>query len=81
MVCAGPSTWSVTAVSLALHRRVMHRSFWRERFGCAAAPAVAMSESDLEMTAMLSRTTERLGLEWRPPPCPEHSRLDDWFPG
>ncbi len=68
---AGPSTWSVSAVSLALllttrccllHRRVS-RSFWRGRFGCAAAPAVAMPESDLEMTAMLSQAAERVGLE------------------
>ncbi len=55
------------------------RSFWRERFGCAAAPAVAMPESDLEMTAMLSRAAERVGLKWRKSPCPEPSRLDDWF--
>ncbi len=26
-----------------------------QKFGCAAAPAVAMPEPDLEMTAMLSR--------------------------
>ncbi len=39
-----------------------------------------MPESDLEVTAMLSRATERVGLEWRKPPCPEPSRLDDWFP-
>ncbi len=47
---AGPSKRSVPEVSLALlpttrcrslHRRVS-RSFWRERFGCAAAPAEAM---------------------------------------
>ncbi len=84
---AGPSKRSVPAVSLALlpttrcrslHRRVS-RSFWRGRFGCVAAPAVAMPESDLEVTAMLSRATERVGLEWRKPPCPEPSRLDDWF--
>ncbi len=30
---------------------------------------------------MLSRAAERVGLEWRPPPCPEPSRLDDWFLG
>ncbi len=42
---------------------------------------VAMPESDLEMRAMLSRTAERVGLEWRKPLCPEHSRLDDWFLG
>ncbi len=29
-----------------------------------------MPESDLEVTAMLSRATERVGLEWRKPPCP-----------
>ncbi len=38
-----------------------------------------MPESDLEMTAMLSQATKRVGLEWRKPPCPEPSRLDDWF--
>ncbi len=86
---AGPSKRSVSAVSLALlpttrcrslHRRAS-RSFWRGRFGCAAAPAVAMPEPDLEMTAMLSRAAERVGLEWRKPLCPEPSRLDDWFLG
>ncbi len=30
-------------------------------------------------TAMLSRAAERVRLEWRKPPCPEPSRLDDWF--
>ncbi len=38
-------------------------------------------ESDLEVTAMFSRAAERVGLEWRKPPCPEPSRLDDWFLG
>ncbi len=77
------------AVSLALlpttrcrllHRRVS-RSFCRGRFGCAAAPAVAMPESDLEMTAMLSRAAERVGLKWRKPPCPEPSRWTTGFSG
>ncbi len=40
-----------------------------------------MPQSDPEIMAMLSRATERVGLEWRPPPCPEPSRLDDWFLG
>ncbi len=40
-----------------------------------------MPESDLEVTAMLSWATESVGLEWRKPPCPEPSRLDDWFLG
>ncbi len=84
---AGPSKKSVPAVSLALlprarcrslHQRVS-RSFWRGRFGCAAAPAVAMPESDLEMTAMLSWAAERVGLEWRKPLYPKPSSLDDWF--
>ncbi len=30
---------------------------------------------------MLARAAESVGLEWRPPPCPEPSRLDDWFLG
>ncbi len=37
------------------------------------------SNADLEMTAMLSRAAERVGVKWRSPPCPEPSRLDDWF--
>ncbi len=40
-----------------------------------------MHESDPEMMAMLSQTAEGVGLEWRPPLCPEPSRLDDWFLG
>ncbi len=41
----------------------------------------AVPDSDQEMMAMLSRAAESVGLEWRPPPCPEPSRLDDWFLG
>ncbi len=33
------------------------------------------------MVAMLARAAERVGLEWKPPPRPEPSRLDDWFLG
>ncbi len=29
----------------------------------------------------LGKGAERVGLEWRPPPCPEPSRLNDWFLG
>ncbi len=28
---------------------------------------------------MLSRAAETVGLEWKPPPRPEPSRLSDWF--
>ncbi len=31
--------------------------------------------------ATLSRAANRVGLVWNPPPCPEPSRLDDWFLG
>ncbi len=41
----------------------------------------AVPDSDLEMVAMLARAAESVGLEWRPPRCPEPSRLDDWFLG
>ncbi len=41
----------------------------------------AVPYSDPEMVAMLARAAESVGLEWRPPPCPESSRLDDWFLG
>ncbi len=43
---------------------------------------VALPESDPELTAMLSRSTESIGLLYRlKPPSPECSRLDDWFLG
>ncbi len=42
---------------------------------------VALPESDPELTAMLSRATESIGLHYRRPPSPERSRLDDWFLG
>ncbi len=42
---------------------------------------VALPESDPELTAMLSRAAESVGLHWRAPPSPERSRLDDWFMG
>ncbi|KAL0173588.1 hypothetical protein M9458_029556, partial [Cirrhinus mrigala] len=38
-------------------------------------------DADLGMMAMLARATKRIGLEWKPPPCPEPSRLDDWYFG
>ncbi len=41
----------------------------------------AVPDSEPEMVAMLARAAESVGLEWRPPPCPEPSRLDDWFLG
>ncbi len=40
-----------------------------------------MPETDLEMMAILSWAAERVGLKWRPPPCPEPQRLDDWSLG
>ncbi|CAM4464261.1 unnamed protein product [Leuciscus chuanchicus] len=42
---------------------------------------VAFSETDPEWAAMLSRAAEKVGLAWNPPPCPEPSRLDNWFLG
>ncbi len=42
---------------------------------------VALSEPDPEMTAMLSRAAENVGLVWNPPPHPDPSRLDKWFLG
>ncbi len=42
---------------------------------------VALSEPDPEMTAMLSRAAENVGLVWYPPPRPDPSRLDEWFLG
>ncbi len=42
---------------------------------------VALSEPDPEMTAMLSRAAENVGLVWNPPPRPDPSRLYEWFLG
>ncbi len=42
---------------------------------------VALSEPDPEMTAMLSRANENVGLLWNPPPRPNPSSLDEWFLG
>ncbi len=42
---------------------------------------VAVPDTDPEMMAMLSQAANRVGLVWNPPPCPEPSRLDDWFLG
>ncbi len=38
---------------------------------------VTLPESDPELTAKLSLAAESIGLHWRPPPSPEHLRLDD----
>ncbi len=42
---------------------------------------VALSEPYPEMTAMLSRAAENVGLMWNPPPRPDPPRLDEWFLG
>ncbi len=42
---------------------------------------VVLSEPDPEMTDMLSRAAENVGLVWNPPPRPDPSRLDEWFLG
>ncbi len=42
---------------------------------------VALFEPDPEMTAMLSRAAENVGLMWNPPPRPDPSRLAEWFLG
>ncbi len=44
-------------------------------------PSGRSTVPDPEMVAMLAWASERVGLERRPPPCPEPSRLDDWFLG
>ncbi len=42
---------------------------------------VALPEPDPELTAMLSQAAKAVGLKWREPPCPEPSKLDDWYLG
>ncbi len=41
----------------------------------------ALSKSDPGLTAMHSWAAESVGLQWKPLPSPERSRLDDWFLG
>lgn len=43
--------------------------------------AVAQSEIDAELAAMLAWDAVNIRLEWNPQPCPEHSRLVDWYLG
>lgn len=40
-----------------------------------------MPDTDPEMMAMLSQADMRVGLDWRPPPCPKPTRLDNWLFG
>lgn len=40
---------------------------------------VTHAESDLELTAMFSQAAMGIGIEWKPPPCPKRSLLDNWF--
>jgi hypothetical protein len=59
------------------------RSFSGDDDPAALPPSgtVVLSEPDPDMTLMLARAAEKVGLVWNPPPCPEPSRLDDWFLG
>ncbi len=59
----------------SLHRRVFELSGEEDLSALPPSGTIAIPELDLEMTAMLSRAAERVGLEWRPPPCSEPSRL------
>ncbi len=48
--------------------------------------SIATSEGESDQSGddgsvPLPPSAESVGLEWRPPPCPEPSRLDDWFLG
>lgn len=45
----------------------------------ASLGATFQSEADAGMVAMLTQAAESIRLEWTPPSCSEHSRLDDWF--
>ncbi len=65
----------------SLHRRVSSLSpgmttRLRCPFGCGS-----VVRARPEMTAMLSRAAENVGLVWNPPPRPDPSRLDEWFLG
>ncbi len=90
-VRAGSSTRSVTAVSfgtppddrmsIAASKGEPELSGEEDLAALPPSEMVAMPESDPEMMAMLSRAAERVRLEWKPPPCPEPSRMDDWFLG
>ncbi|KAL0147098.1 hypothetical protein M9458_057622 [Cirrhinus mrigala] len=45
----------------------------------ALLPSGRPAKPDPEMVAMLAQVAVRDGLDWKSPPCPEPSRVDDWF--
>ncbi len=65
----------------SLHRRASPLSGDDDSAALPPSGVVALSEPDPEMTAMLSRAAENVGLVWNPPPRPDPSRLDEWFLG
>ncbi len=62
--------------------RFLRCSPWRPDVDRCIGWALSLrDEPDPEMTAMLSRAAENVGLVWNPPPRPDPSRLDEWFLG
>jgi hypothetical protein len=47
----------------------------------SSSGSITLPEPDPELSVMLKRAAEAVGLEWNPPPCPAQSRLDDWYLG
>ncbi len=76
-----PSVLPLTTRCRSLHRRVSSLSGDDDSAALPPSGVVALSEPDPEMTAMLSRAAENVGLVWNPPPRPDPSRLDEWFLG
>ena len=69
------------AMSIAASQGELGSSGDEDSVGLPPSGVPAFSETDPELTAMLARAATSIGLVWKPPPCPERSRLDDWFLG
>ncbi|KAK9962682.1 hypothetical protein ABG768_008036 [Culter alburnus] len=86
--CGGPSmeqpsvSFSVPAedqMSITASQGEQESSGDEDLAALPTSGTVELPEPDLELTAMLSRAAEKVGLVWNPPPCPSPSWLDDWY--
>ncbi len=76
-----PSVLPDDQMSIAASEGVFSPSGDDDSAALPPSGVVALSEPDPEMTAMLSRAAENVGLVWNPPPRSDPSRLDEWFLG
>ncbi len=76
-----PSVLPLMTRCRSLHRRALSLSGDDTSAALPLSGVVALSESDPEMTAMLSRAAENVWLVWNSPPLPNPLRLNEWFLG